>query len=77
SSWERYGNRNLQLLDAKDMAGEVGCENYIGGLLDKQGGHVHPLNLALGEASAIVGLGGKIFEQSAAEEITYGEPNVV
>jgi len=77
SSWERYGNRNLQLLDAKDMAGEVGCENYIGGLLDKQGGHVHPLNLALGEASAIIGLGGKIFEQSAAEEITYGEPNVV
>ena len=77
SSWERYGNRNLQLLDAKDMASEVGCENYIGGLLDKQGGHVHPLNLALGEASAIIGLGGRIFEQSAAENITYGEPNVV
>ena len=76
-SWERYGNRNLQLLDAKDIAGEVGCENYIGGLLDKQGGHVHPLNLALGEASAIIGLGGRIFEQSAAENITYGEPNVV
>ena len=77
SSWERYGNRNLQLLDAKDMAREVGCENYVGGLLDKQGGHVHPLNLALGEASAIIGLGGRIFEQSAAENITYGEPNVV
>ncbi|WP_443697977.1 NAD(P)/FAD-dependent oxidoreductase [Pseudomonas sp.] len=77
NSWERYGNRNLQLLDAKDIASEVGCENYIGGLLDKQGGHVHPLNLALGEASAIIGLGGKIFEQSAAVDITYGEPNVV
>jgi len=77
SSWERYGNHNLQLLDAKDMAREVGCENYVGGLLDKQGGHVHPLNLALGEASAIIGLGGRIFEQSAAENITYGEPNVV
>ena len=70
NSWERYGNRNLQLLDAKDIASEVGCENYIGGLLDKQGGHVHPLNLALGEASAIIGLGGKIFEQSAAVDIT-------
>jgi gamma-glutamylputrescine oxidase len=77
SSWERYGNQNLHLLDSNDMAREVGCENYVGGLLDKQGGHVHPLNLALGEASAIIGLGGKIFEQSAAEEITYGEPNVV
>ena len=77
NSWERYGNQNLTLLDAQDIKREVGCENYVGGLLDMQGGHIHPLNLALGEASAIIGLGGKIFEQSAAVEITYGEPITV
>jgi gamma-glutamylputrescine oxidase len=77
SGWERYGNQNLKMLDAADIAREVGSDNYVGGLLDMQGGHVHPLNLALGEAAAIIGLGGKIFEQSAAVEITYGEPITV
>ncbi|MEZ1315107.1 FAD-binding oxidoreductase [Pseudomonas fluorescens] len=77
SSWERYGNKNLTLLSASDIKGEVGCNNYVGGLLDMQGGHIHPLNLALGEASAIIGLGGRIYEQSAAVEITYGEPITV
>ncbi|UST93448.1 NAD(P)/FAD-dependent oxidoreductase [Pseudomonas siliginis] len=73
-NWERYGNRNLKMLDAADIRREVGSDAYVGGLLDMQGGHVHPLNLALGEAAAIVRLGGKIYEQSAAVEITYGEP---
>jgi gamma-glutamylputrescine oxidase len=65
SGWERYGNQNLKMLDAADIAREVGSDNYVGGLL------------ALGEAAAIMGLGGKIFEQSAAVEITYGEPITV
>ena len=77
SSWKAYGNQNLTMLDAADIKREVGCANYVGGLLDLQGGHIHPLNLALGEASAFIGLGGKIFEQSAAVEITYGEPITV
>ena len=77
SSWEAYGNQNLTMLDAADIKREVGCANYVGGLLDLQGGHIHPLNLALGEAAAFIGLGGKIFEQSAAVEITYGEPITV
>lgn len=76
-SWERYGNRNLKMLDAADIRREVGSDAYVGGLLDMQGGHIHPLNLALGEAAAIVRLGGKIYEQSAAVEIKYGEPNIV
>jgi len=76
-SWERYGNKHLKMLDAADIKREVGSDAYVGGLLDMQGGHIHPLNLALGEASAIIGLGGKIYEQSAAVEITYGEPITV
>lgn len=76
-SWERYGNKNLKMLDAADIKREIGSDAYVGGLLDMQGGHIHPLNLALGEASAIIGLGGKIYEQSAAVEINYGEPITV
>lgn len=77
SSWERYGNKQLRMLDSADIAKEVGSESYVGGLLDMSGGHIHPLNLALGEAAAFVGLGGRIFEQSAAVDIKYGEPHVI
>jgi gamma-glutamylputrescine oxidase len=37
---------------------------YVGGLLDRRGGHLHPLNLVQGEAAAFESLGGRIFEGS-------------
>ncbi len=37
------------------------------------GGHVHSLNLLLGEAKALAGLGARIFEYSPALEVQYGE----
>jgi gamma-glutamylputrescine oxidase len=77
SSWERYGNQQLRMLDANEIGKEVGSKRYVGGLLDMSGGHIHPLNLALGEATAFVGLGGRIFEQSAAVDIKYGEPHII
>jgi gamma-glutamylputrescine oxidase len=46
-------------------------------MLDKQGGHIHPLNLALGEAEAVESLGGCIFEQSPALRIEYGDAPLV
>ncbi|KXF81501.1 NAD(P)/FAD-dependent oxidoreductase [Enterovibrio coralii] len=75
--WERYGNDQLELLSASDIRGMVDTESYVGGLLDKSGGHIHPLNLALGEAAAVESLGGKIYEHSAAVSIQRGEPAVV
>ncbi|MDE1169208.1 MAG: FAD-binding oxidoreductase [Pseudomonas sp.] len=75
--WERYGNDQLHMLDANDIAGQIGSDAYVGGLLDKSGGHIHPLNLALGEAAAVIKLGGRIYEQSGAVDIRYGEPIVV
>ncbi|MGV8917238.1 MAG: NAD(P)/FAD-dependent oxidoreductase [Pseudomonas sp.] len=76
-SWERYGNKQLRLLDQAEIGQEIGSKSYVGGLLDMSGGHIQPLNLALGEAAAITRLGGRIFEQSAATNIAYGEPNVI
>ncbi|WP_397448577.1 NAD(P)/FAD-dependent oxidoreductase [Pseudomonas sp. NA-150] len=77
SSWERHGNDQLRMLDAAEIGQEIGSKRYVGGLLDMSGGHIQPLNLALGEAAAITRLGGRIFEQSAATNIAYGEPNVI
>lgn len=77
ANWERYGNHNLELLDERAIRREVATDRYVGGLLDKRGGHLHPLNLALGEAEAIRRHGGRIYEQSAALEVKYGEPHRV
>lgn len=77
ANWTRYGNHDLELLDERAIRREVASERYVGGLLDRRGGHLHPLNLALGEAEAIRRHGGRIFEQSAALAVHYGAPHRV
>lgn len=75
--WERYGNHHLELLDERGIRREIASDRYSGGLLDRRGGHLHPLNLALGEAEAIRRHGGRIYEKSPAVRVQYGEPNRV
>ncbi|MCM2319686.1 MAG: FAD-binding oxidoreductase [Pseudomonas sp.] len=70
--WERYGHTHLELLDRQAIRRVVACDNYVGGLLDHTGGHIHPLNLALGEAAAVESLGGVIHEQSPVMRIERG-----
>ena len=70
--WERYGHDQLELLDRSAIRRSVATENYVGGLLDRSGGHIHPLNLALGEAAAVESLGGIIHEQSPVLRIERG-----
>lgn len=77
AGWERYGHQHLELLDTKQIRRQVDTESYVGGLLDHKGGHLHPLNLALGEAKSIRQLGGRIFEQSAVLDIHHGDPATV
>ncbi|ATF08918.1 NAD(P)/FAD-dependent oxidoreductase [Candidatus Enterovibrio altilux] len=72
--WERYGYNQLEMLSQSDMKNIVNSDIYVGGLLDKSGGHIHPLNLALGEATAVENLGGKIYERSAVIRIEHGDP---
>ncbi len=50
----------------------VGSDRYIGGLVDMGSGHLHPLNLALGEARAAAALGARLFEHSLVTRIDYG-----
>lgn len=62
--WEKYGHTGLEFLDANKTGELVHTNRYKAALLDHWGGHMHPLNLALGEAAAIESLGGVIYEQS-------------
>ncbi|WP_439886740.1 NAD(P)/FAD-dependent oxidoreductase [Pseudomonas sp. MBLB4123] len=62
----------LRLLQAEQMGEVVGSTRYVGGLIDMGSGHLHPLNLALGEAAAAQSLGVQLFENSPATRIDYG-----
>ncbi|WP_304186955.1 FAD-binding oxidoreductase [Phenylobacterium aquaticum] len=62
----RYGDDNLALIGAAELAAELGTGVYFGGMIDRSGGHLHPLNLALGLGRAAIGQGAEIHERSAA-----------
>ncbi|WP_109512218.1 NAD(P)/FAD-dependent oxidoreductase [Pseudomonas ovata] len=66
-----YGHE-LRLLQPGQMHEVVGSDRYVGGLIDMGSGHLHPLNLALGEAAVARTLGVQVFEQSAVTRIEYG-----
>ncbi|ULT70948.1 FAD-binding oxidoreductase [Pseudomonas sp. BC42] len=61
-----------RLLQADEMHSVVGSKRYVGGLIDMGSGHLHPLNLALGEARAAQQMGVQLFEHSAVTRIDYG-----
>ncbi|MCX8965807.1 FAD-binding oxidoreductase [Erwinia psidii] len=76
-SWQHYGNHQLELLDRAAINREIATGRYVGGLLDRCGGHLHPLNLALGEAEAIRRHGGRIYEHSEVTGVSYDHPHRV
>lgn len=55
----------LELVEAERVSDVIGSRLYHGAMIDRRSGHLHPLNLCLGEARAAAGLGVKIFEESA------------
>ncbi len=69
-TWEKHGHHTLQITDKPGLAKYVTTTRYQGALLDPLGGHVHPLNLVLGEAAALESLGGTIHEHSPATALT-------
>jgi gamma-glutamylputrescine oxidase len=62
--WASHGIHNQEMLDKDQLRAHIGSDVYEGGMIDHTGGHMHPLNLCLGEAAAFESLGGVIYEQS-------------
>ncbi|MBO6561058.1 MAG: FAD-binding oxidoreductase [Nisaea sp.] len=67
--WAGYGIRNQEMLDKAALRKHINSDAYAGGMIDHSGGHMHPLNLALGEAAAFEKLGGTIYEQTPAVHV--------
>ena len=62
--WRGYGITSQEMISKDKIRDYVGSDAYAGGMIDHAGGHMHPLNLALGEADAFEQNGGTIFEMS-------------
>jgi gamma-glutamylputrescine oxidase len=65
----RYGYRHLEPLDRAEVAARLDSGIYHGGLLDRDAGHLHPLNYALGLARAAEESGAGLYEASPALRI--------
>jgi gamma-glutamylputrescine oxidase len=58
-----------KLLDRNAIRAEIASDRYHGGIKDSGGGHLHPLNYALGLAQAAQAAGVQMFEHTAATKI--------
>jgi len=81
-SWQQemeteYGYRGLQILNRSQLGEVLHTDAYLGGLLDPNSGHLHPLNYTLGLAQAAENASATIFEDSPATKVTHSNQPVV
>jgi len=69
-----YGYDRIKPLSRDEIRAKVGSEAYFGGVEDMGGGHLHPLNYALGLARAATAAGARIFERSRVDWVSESEP---
>ncbi len=69
-----YGYDKIRPLSRDELRGLVGSDAYHGGVEDMGGGHLHPLNYALGLARAATAAGARIYERSRVSAVEEGSP---
>jgi glycine/D-amino acid oxidase-like deaminating enzyme len=65
------------LLSREETRALIGTDAYIGALRNNGNGHLHPLNLCIGEAQAAVTQGATIYERSPVLRLTPGDKATV
>ncbi len=72
-----YGYTHLEPLDQAGIRRLIGSTAYKGGTIDRDAGHLHPLNYALGLAAAAAKAGVRIHEMSEVHRVEPGQNPVV
>ena len=72
-----YGYAQIRSLNQEEVRDLVNSRAYYGGVLDMGGGHIHPLQFAIGLARLAKAAGVRIFENSKVTEIDTTKPNLV
>ena len=72
--YEEFQNRGmsgdgLRIVSREELPELIGTDAYIGGLINNRNGHLHPLNLCIGEARAAQGLGAHFAVGLARERV--------
>ena len=62
-----------EIWDREKTCANLGTDAFLGGFICHRDGHLHPLNLCIGEARAAHELGVQIFEQSPVTGIEHGD----
>lgn len=68
--WRARG-ADVEPLAAREMAQHLGIAAYLGGLIDRRGGNLHPLDYAQGLAKAAQGLGARIYGGSRVTGLAF------
>lgn len=71
---ERYQYDSLELWDKEQVRENIDSDKYTSGMLDRNSGHLHPLNYTLGLTNAAQAAGAQFFEESAVIKIEHGDP---
>ena len=69
ADWDAHGG-GVDRLDRNQMAEMTGTAAYLGGVIDRRGGVLHPLNYALGLARAAADLGVTIHGSSPVTDLS-------
>jgi gamma-glutamylputrescine oxidase len=72
-----YGYPHIEPLDRTAIRRLIGSTAYLGGEIDRDAGHLHPLNYAIGLAKAAVAAGVRLHERSEVVEVVHGPKPVV
>ncbi len=75
--WQKHGHDGLEMVSKAEVSTYVRSGRYVGGMIDRLGGHIHPLNLVLGQAAAVECLSGRIFENSRVSSVEKGAKPLV
>ena len=62
-----------EIWDKEETRSRLGTDAFHGGFICYRDGHLHPLNLCIGEARAAHNLGARVFEQSPVTGIEHGD----
>jgi glycine/D-amino acid oxidase-like deaminating enzyme len=63
--WSKFG-APVELLSRDEVRQMLGSEAWYGGFLNRSGGHINPLALSRGLASAVLDRGGRLYARSPA-----------
>jgi glycine/D-amino acid oxidase-like deaminating enzyme len=75
AEWRALGAR-VDPLDAREMERLLGTPGYVGGIIDRRGGNLHPLNYALGLADAAERAGARLHGESRVLNLTSSPDGV-